>query len=631
MTTKAFRAGKRAPNTVFELSDVSALAGLSGDYDGQQVSLAGWHPGSTVGGGTLIWNPNRAKSDHNGGTVFSPTVPWTTTTADYLNGVGETDPAGLGVWETTDLEKVNQYHFGVKGVGYPTNDGPALNAYATCCRNNSRTLILYSGGEKVKIYTTETIDFTDIDVIGDKKAAINFGAFPTQDFLGFSVLTGLPSGRPSAAEVYQMDYRFGYGVCIFGDQPSTVVRISSGQILRGFGVSGWLDTANQICVEDEFNAAYQGVLFNWSDLAVSGSGGDGIALKNGIEVCNWYRVSSSQNNGYGVTTAGGGGDNNQEYFWADRCEFVANRLDGFLMFNFKKTVAFNRCGGNSNGWYGYGSQSVNKPVDPVFVRAMLRMEGNALGSPNLRIADCYAEDCARLVVLQVNRPLRLVEFIGNYTIPTLGLSNPSADNQNHQLGIYGLAGGTNPQIYELRIERNSIQDPTRGQTLTGDITPSNLFDVRIDPQQTIDTNSYNYDDFIYNIKVVNKFNEEVTLDKHIQVGRAQFGDGTANTFISSYIKDNLRTSGQGNNSYSVGAAFLVTANWQATNSQQGGAYLVYAFVLPDGQVKGEALAIGAGAGFTAAPTVSLNGDLNVPLAANFRGSVTRIDMSGERA
>ncbi len=124
MTTKAFRAGKRAPNTVFELSDVSALAGLSGDYDGQQVSLAGWHPDSTVGGGTLVWNPNRAKSDHNGGTVFSPTVPWTTTTADYLNGVGETDPAGLGVWESLTVV-VDFESFGAKGDGV-TDDSESI-------------------------------------------------------------------------------------------------------------------------------------------------------------------------------------------------------------------------------------------------------------------------------------------------------------------------------------------------------------------------------------------------------------------------------------------------------------------------------------------------------------------------
>ncbi len=98
MTTKAFRAGKRAPNTVFELSDVSALSGLNGDYDGQQVSLAGWHPNSTVGGGILIFDLTRPKSDHDGVLFYSPTVPFQGATTEYFSGNGETDPAGTGVW-----------------------------------------------------------------------------------------------------------------------------------------------------------------------------------------------------------------------------------------------------------------------------------------------------------------------------------------------------------------------------------------------------------------------------------------------------------------------------------------------------------------------------------------------------
>lgn len=50
-------------------------------------------------GGVFYWDTLRAKADHDGATVISPTVPLgAATAANYLDGVGETDAAGDGVW-----------------------------------------------------------------------------------------------------------------------------------------------------------------------------------------------------------------------------------------------------------------------------------------------------------------------------------------------------------------------------------------------------------------------------------------------------------------------------------------------------------------------------------------------------
>lgn len=57
-------------------------------------------PTSNVGGGWFQWL-NNPKSSHDGGVRISPTVPWNGTQgthANFLNGVGETDPAGSGYW-----------------------------------------------------------------------------------------------------------------------------------------------------------------------------------------------------------------------------------------------------------------------------------------------------------------------------------------------------------------------------------------------------------------------------------------------------------------------------------------------------------------------------------------------------
>ncbi len=72
---------------------------------GQQFTIAAYYPGwaaqtkQPAGGGELVFVPDMPKSNHNGITIFSPTVPWDGTYAtheDYLNRVGETDGSGTG-------------------------------------------------------------------------------------------------------------------------------------------------------------------------------------------------------------------------------------------------------------------------------------------------------------------------------------------------------------------------------------------------------------------------------------------------------------------------------------------------------------------------------------------------------
>ena len=491
----------------------------------------------------------------------------------------------------SDFEPQSGLHwkdFGVIGTGYPLDDGPALNFYASSCRDNSWALNLPHTGGKVKIYTTETIDLQGVDVHCDKPSIIDFGSRP-EDSFGFSILTGLPSGRPSASSVYGMDYRFGDGVCLYSDVASPVVKISSKRKLS-IGVSGWLGLAGQHCIEDEFNGDYQTVVFPWGEVLVSGAGDDGIALNNGIEISEWSNVTAKHNNGHGVNTAGGGGDNNQEYFSARFCNFVANRLDGFNMSKFKKNVSFYKCGLNSNGWYGYGpSESVLKPTSPRDAVGGVKISGVITSAPVLSFVENYGEDCARIASLFLDYPIRNLEFRKNNLFPTLNLTDPNADLNNHLLGLFSLSGGSVGQIYDAEIDQNAAQNTSRSKIITGDIMPTNLFDFYIGPNQTLDPNSYDFSDFsrIINNKFV--LSEELTLNKHVQAGRDSIGDGTDQTFVSTYIKDNLRDSGQGNNSWSVGSCFLLTANWQATNAQLGGAYLIYAFALPDGQVRGESI------------------------------------------
>lgn len=76
------------------------------------------------GGDMFAWDATRPKSEHNGGTTHSPTVPWNgsqATHANYLNGVGETNPGGTGCWVSLS-EKISIWKFGaVKFLNSGTN------------------------------------------------------------------------------------------------------------------------------------------------------------------------------------------------------------------------------------------------------------------------------------------------------------------------------------------------------------------------------------------------------------------------------------------------------------------------------------------------------------------------------
>ena len=147
-------------------ASVANISGLEG-VDGQQISLLGWHPDSDVGGGTLYWDAAALKSTHNGGTIFSPTVPWTTTTVDYLNAVGETDPSGTGCWVRAS-DMVGPSDFGGKIDGSLSDN--SLQSAVTALQGSRAYLldgehnysVFPTGIDGVKIEGSSRISWTDV-------------------------------------------------------------------------------------------------------------------------------------------------------------------------------------------------------------------------------------------------------------------------------------------------------------------------------------------------------------------------------------------------------------------------------------------------------------------------------------
>lgn len=111
-------------DSVFSLLDVEPR-------EDQAVIVKGYLPGSTIGGGEFRWNPVRVKSQHDGGTAISPTVPWDGTTGAaltaFLAGTGETNPGGAGCWERLG-EALDIVHFGATPTASVDNFSPITKA-----------------------------------------------------------------------------------------------------------------------------------------------------------------------------------------------------------------------------------------------------------------------------------------------------------------------------------------------------------------------------------------------------------------------------------------------------------------------------------------------------------------------
>lgn len=83
------------------VDSVKDLMAVSDKSANNVRQVTGYVPGTDFGGGQFYWDASKPKSQHNGITIFSPTVPWDGSYAGlaaFLAGTGETDASGNGCW-----------------------------------------------------------------------------------------------------------------------------------------------------------------------------------------------------------------------------------------------------------------------------------------------------------------------------------------------------------------------------------------------------------------------------------------------------------------------------------------------------------------------------------------------------
>lgn len=121
---RALLASKDGYSLIGELQSVADFYGLTG-ANGKKVSLKGWHADSTLGGGEFYYDTTISRSNHDGGVIISPTVPYTTQES-FIKGTGETDSSGSGCW--VRVVSMPWIHTDWYGLNNTVDAGVVMNA-----------------------------------------------------------------------------------------------------------------------------------------------------------------------------------------------------------------------------------------------------------------------------------------------------------------------------------------------------------------------------------------------------------------------------------------------------------------------------------------------------------------------
>ncbi len=236
----------------------------SGTNDGATISVASYYGGwaATVagpqGGGEFVWDAGLAKTSHNGGDIISPTVPWSTPVNDFLNGTGETDPAGLGCWRRLWSGEFNALWGGVRLDGLTDNTGAnqfVLNTYPlSFCppgdnltnaitipdqvqEMNWRCAFLANGPTQILVQHANTSRAVQRRIGGFKVIAngyVSVTGFKT----GF--VTNVPSPGASESPLYTRYYDISVFDCDIGIRPFMLLESSMENCTALDCVTGWL-------------------------------------------------------------------------------------------------------------------------------------------------------------------------------------------------------------------------------------------------------------------------------------------------------------------------------------------------------------------------------------------------------
>lgn len=151
-------------NPVFSTaSSMVALVAITGQADGDQVSMESFYAGIIGGGGTFTWKAAASKTTHDGGTIIDPDIGVTPGASGWWTAPG----SGTGVWARVFGTQTNVRWFGAVGDG-AADDYEALNSAFNVGEAISKEIAVYIPAGVYKV--TSTFDFDSIrvpSIVGD--------------------------------------------------------------------------------------------------------------------------------------------------------------------------------------------------------------------------------------------------------------------------------------------------------------------------------------------------------------------------------------------------------------------------------------------------------------------------------
>lgn len=315
-----------------ELTSVAGFSGLGGT-SGSRVKLKSWHASTGVqsGGGEFIFVPTMPKTSHNGGTIISPSVPYSSISA-FLAGTGESEPSGSGCWVRDFDGPINALWFGAVGDG-TTDNSAQLAAFRDAVVNQTAKRRGYIPAGTYAYATGPNYAVKGVHIFGDGKN--NTILKNTSGERAFRI-DGSEYGQAAVYDVVVENIGIeGHA----GTQHLIYVENASHLTMRNINLREASPTTGNVmsllwtvasvfenitCSINEqpiTNKPYYGIVVSTSpsrnlkstanlfiNVIIEGVGGAGIRLIN-TDLNTFIGGTSEANGAYGITTAGGSRQN----------------------------------------------------------------------------------------------------------------------------------------------------------------------------------------------------------------------------------------------------------------------------------------------------------------------------------
>ena len=292
-------------------------------------NVISWHPSVSTntdpkGGGVFVFKADVPKTEHNGGTVISPTVPPVSagSVADFLSGSGETDGSVTGCFVRKDAEVIATTFFGAKEDG--TDDYASVQKAVDVAIANGKSIVI-PGASSVSDKVIVNLNTTATPISNARPSIFGFGQgvsglIGTTDNITVLEVVGDLSGSAGAHGYFSIDNMF-----IASTAPNA--RTVTGLSLKGLAFISLDDVGFHnldVCSSNVsvLSSSFNKCVFNESSKGVVSDKDTGFSGFNGVsfEQCEFRQLTKFAYDGFTDST-------NLSF---NSCQIEGNGTDGDL-------------------------------------------------------------------------------------------------------------------------------------------------------------------------------------------------------------------------------------------------------------------------------------------------------------